>query len=292
MQDFAILGSTASGKTALAVNLAKKFNAVILSLDSLSIYKEIDIASAKPSLEERGEIKHFGIDVIKPNQNFNVVLFFELYKEAKNYAKAHNKSLIIVGGTSFYLRSMLTGLNEKPLIQEQTKLKVKQALQEKSKAYSLMLEKDELYAKNISQNDTYRIEKWLEIYYETSIIPSEYFKLSQKKPIIEKIKIYNILTDKEDLRQRIEKRTKKMIELGLIDEVVMLEKTYGRSPRAMGAIGIKEVLGYLDGEFDIKQMYEKIVTNTARLAKRQRTFNKSQFKDFGLVDKSLEEFSF
>ncbi|PID47433.1 MAG: tRNA (adenosine(37)-N6)-dimethylallyltransferase MiaA [Proteobacteria bacterium] len=289
MRELAILGPTASGKTSLGISLAKKLDGVVLSLDSLSIYKGIDIASAKPSLEERDGIKHFGIDLISPDEIFNVVLFFDLYKQARKWALANGKTLIIVGGTSFYLKSMLTGLSDKPFVSEQTKEKVARKLKDLNSSYAYMQSIDADYAKNISSNDTYRIEKWLEIHYETGLIPSSYLKQTQKEPIIKDIPIYNLQIDRDILRGRIEKRTDIMINSGLVDEVVGLEKKYGRLPRCMGAIGLKEVLEYLDGYLDLEQMREKIITNTARLAKRQRTFNKTQFVDFNILHASMEE---
>ena len=114
MKTIAILGPTASGKTALSIDLALEYNAIILSLDSLSIYTHIDIASAKPSLTERHGIVHFGIDVLLPNEHFDVTMFFELYTQAKTSALSHKKNLIIVGGTGFYLKAMMEGLSLRP----------------------------------------------------------------------------------------------------------------------------------------------------------------------------------
>lgn len=277
MSQIALLGATASGKTALALTMAQKYGGVILSLDSLSIYKDINIASAKPSKEERGGIKHFGIDVIKPDEVFNVTIFFELYKEAKAYANKLNKPLIIVGGTSFYLKAMLSGLSDKPLVGEENQAKVARALRDIQKVYALIEKIDSTYAHNITDNDTYRMEKWLEIYYETGEIPSAYLKKTLKPPLIDSIPIYELLVDREILREKIALRTDAMLHNGLVGEIVELEKRYGREPRCMKAIGIKEVLGYLDGLYTFEQMREKIIINTSRLAKRQRTFNKTQF---------------
>lgn len=288
----ALLGATASGKTSLGVALAKKLDGVVLSLDSLSIYKGIDIASAKPSLEEMEGIRHFGIDVIEPDDDFNVTLFFELYKESLEFATANHKTLIIVGGTSFYLKSMLTGLSHKPPISQEVRKKVANSLLDLPKAFSYMQEIDQEYAKNISLNDRYRIEKWLEIHYQTRLVPSSYLRQNLQEPLIKGINIYNLQVDKEILHQRIEQRTDLMLQNALIAEVVGLERRYGRLPRCMGAIGIKEVLEYLDGYFDLAMMREKIITNTAKLAKRQRTFNKTQFLDFDVYSadtKELEE---
>jgi len=119
--EFAIIAPTASGKTALSIKLAKKLNAVILSLDSLSIYKEIDIASAKPTIMEREDIIHFGIDKVYINQEFDVIRFIKEYQDAKEYAIGHKKNLIIVGGSSFYLKVIVDGISKTPTISQQTK---------------------------------------------------------------------------------------------------------------------------------------------------------------------------
>lgn len=276
MRQIAILGPTASGKTSLSINLAKELNANILSLDSLSIYKEIDIASAKPTLAEREGIKHFGIDVLHVNEEFNVTTFFQLYEEAKKQSIKETKNLIIVGGTGFYLKSMIDGVSYKPTLNEKTKKKVAQHLKN---GYEIMRKVDETYANNISSSDSYRIEKWLEIYFETNIIPSEFFQQNKKIPIIENLELYEIAVDKEILRDRISLRTQMMLNLGLIDEVFFLENKYTRAPNPMKAIGIKETLAYLDGELSKTELKEKIIINTGKLAKRQRTFNSSQFSE-------------
>ncbi len=277
MRTIAILGATASGKSDLSIKLAKKIDAYILSLDSLSIYKYIDIASAKPTKEERGDILHFGIDEIEPHQNFNVSLFFDIYKEADKKAREDGKNLIIVGGTGFYLKALIEGINNKPKVSEATKQKVRESIFNLKKAYSIISKTDKTYADRISSNDRYRIEKWFEIYYETGLGISQYFQNSDKEPILKEYQLYEIDTDKEILRERIRKRTELMLKNGLIDEVVWLEKTYTRTPNSMKAIGIKETLDFLDGKLNIEELKEKIITNTAKLAKRQRTFNSTQF---------------
>lgn len=276
MREIAILGPTASGKTSLSIDLAHKLNANILSLDSLSIYKEIDIASAKPTCKERDGIKHFGIDALHVDDKFNVTIFFELYKKSKILSENENKNLIIVGGTGFYLKSMIDGVSYKPQISSETKLKVSKNL---SCGHELMSEFDKVYASAVSKNDTYRIEKWLEIYFQTGIIPSQFFEKNQREPIIKDIELYEINTDKETLKDRIKLRTNIMLKDGLIDEVFYLEKKYTRAPNPMKAIGIIETLSFFDGNLNKDELKEKIITNTARLAKRQKTFNSSQFDE-------------
>jgi len=282
----AIIGSTASGKTSLAIKIAKKINAHILSLDSLSVYKEINIASAKPSKEEQENIRHFGIDILYPNENFDVALFIKLYHKVYKQCQKENKNLIIVGGTSFYLKMLCEGISQMPKISQDIKDKIQ--VQDLKKSYFMLKALDPNYMKNIQAKDTYRITKALEIYMQTNLSPSEYFKAFPPLPTIQApLPIYQIIWQREALRQRISLRTKLMLQEGLIDEVCALEKKYTRSPNSMKAIGIKETLAYLDGIYNKEMLEEKIITNTARLAKRQNTFNNSQFQK--VIKGSIEE---
>lgn len=272
MKEIAIIGSTASGKTALSLEIALKTNSIILSLDSLCVYKEIDIASAKPTLKERGEIIHFGIDEVYPNEEFDVIKFIELYKKAKDYAIKYKKNLIIVGGTGFYLKALIDGLS----LGIETKIKLDITPLE---AYELLYSIDKAYMQRIEKNDRYRIEKAYAIYKQTGLSPTSYFEKNPKIALAKDLKIFEILWDKEELKNRISLRTKIMINSGLIDEVIFLEKKYTRSPNGMASIGILETLEYLDGKLSKKELEEKISLNTTKLAKRQNTFNKSQFLD-------------
>lgn len=279
MIELAIIGPTASGKSDLAIKIAQKIDAYILSIDSLSIYKEIDIVSAKPSKEELSLVKHFGVDELYPNQYFSVEVLIQIYQNVIKECQKNSKNLVIVGGTSFYLKSLLEGLSTLPEITEKTKREVEKKLQDLSACYSLLSALDPEYMKNIDPNDRYRIEKALLIYEASKLSPSEWFKQNPPKPIIKNLKIFNIDVDRETLRERINLRTKKMADSGLIDEVAYLEQKYTREPNSMGAIGIVEVLEYLDGKITKEEMVQLIATHTAQLAKRQQTFNRTQFED-------------
>ena len=288
IKQLAIIGSTASGKTSLAVKVAKAYDAHILSLDSLSIYKEIDIVSAKPTLEEREGITHFGIDAIYPNEAFDVTTFIKLYNEVYQQCLQDKKALVIVGGTSFYLKMLIDGVSDLPTISEDTKIETSKLLLDLPNAYVLLNNLDPVYMSKIESNDRYRIEKALNIYIETGTTPSVYLHTHPPVPTIQsKLPIYQIEWDREVLRERIALRTKEMVNNGLIDEICMLEKKYGRAPNCMKAIGIKETLAYLDGVYTKEMMIEKITTNTSRLAKRQKTFNNSQFSN--IVKGSVED---
>lgn len=272
MKEIAIIGTTASGKTALSLELASKTNSIILSLDSLCVYKEIDIVSAKPTKEERGNIVHFGIDEVYPNEEFDVVKFIELYNKAKEYASNHNNNLIIVGGTGFYLKALIDGLSKG--IDLKVKLDISPL-----EAYDFLYSLDKDYMQKIEKNDRYRIEKAYAIYKQSGLIPSEFFEKNPKTPFAKDLKIFEILWDKEELRKRIALRTNQMVKSGLIDEIIYLEKKYTRAPNCMSSIGVVETLEYLDGKLSKQELEDKISLNTSKLAKRQNTFNKSQFTD-------------
>ena len=272
MKQIAIIGPTASGKTGLAIDMAYKTNSIILSLDSLSVYKEIDIASAKPTKSERGDIVHFGIDEVYANEPFDVMEFVNCYYRAYNYAKENNHNLIIVGGTGFYLKVLIDGMSVGVDSKEPMDIQIQEA-------YKLLINLDPVYMQKIEQNDKYRIEKAYMIYKQTNLSPTQFFLENPKKPIIPDLKIFEIMWDTEELRQRIKLRTKIMLEEGVIDEVLFLEKKYTRLPNCMSSIGIIETLEYLDGKLTREELEEKISVNTARLAKRQRTFNRGQFND-------------
>lgn len=279
MKEIAIIGSTASGKTALSLEIASKTNSIILSLDSLCVYKEIDIVSAKPTLEERGGILHFGIDEVYPNVEFDVVCFMELYKKAKEYALKNNKNLIIVGGTGFYLKALIDGLS----LGIETKIKLDISVAE---AYDLLYSLDEMYMKKIEKNDKYRVEKAYAIYKQTGLTPTLYFEKNPKIPLAKDLKIFEILWEKEELKKRVASRTNTMIKSGLIDEIIYLERKYTRAPNCMSSIGIVETFEYLDGKLSKEELEEKISQNTMKLAKRQNTFNKGQFlnKTSNIID--------
>ena len=260
-------------------------------MDSLAIYKEIDIVSAKPTIQERAGVKHFGIDVINPNENFSVDYFIKIYQQLVKQAKEQKRPIIIVGGTSFYLKMLIDGLSQLPKISKRSQNRVKDSMLNLKDSYDMLSSIDSDFMSSIASSDRYRIEKALEIYFETNLTPSEYFKANPPKPIIKSnLPIYEIITQKDNLREKIAQRTQNMINDGLIDEIAYLEKKYGRKPNAMKSIGIKETLNYLDGVYNRDIMREKIIINTARLAKRQKTFNSSQFKNKTLIEvKELRE---
>ncbi len=291
MKQLALIGSTASGKSDLALELASKHNALILSIDSLSIYKEIDIASAKPSKEELSRVEHFGINRLHPNENASVITFIDEYHRIYANASNSGKNIIIVGGSSFYLKSMIDGLSPIPKYSLQTIERVRNMLTDLSECHKLLQSVDPLSMQKITPSDAYRIEKMLLIYLETQTPPSEWFRAHPSKPIIADCPVLEIKIDRALLRERIALRTQKMVQSGIINEVAELERLYGRAPNSMKAIGIIETLEFLDGKITKEELVDAITTHTAQLAKRQQTFNAHQFdlNGSGSVDELREK---
>ncbi|MDP1615069.1 MAG: tRNA (adenosine(37)-N6)-dimethylallyltransferase MiaA, partial [Methylococcales bacterium] len=245
MKQLAIIGSTASGKSNLALELALTRNAVILSIDSLSIYTDINIASAKPTKKELALVKHFGIDVLRPDQTASVFTFIDEYHRACAYAHEHHKNLIIVGGSSFYLKSMIDGLSHIPLITDSVRAEASLLLEDVQKAHAFLANVDPHTMSSITTNDSYRIEKMLHLYLQTKTPPSQWFAMHPPLSVITQCPILNIDIDRTLLRERIALRTQLMIQEGLIDEVAQCEQLYGRQPNSMKAIGMIETLNYL-----------------------------------------------
>ena len=193
MKEIALIGTTASGKTALSLELAEKTNSIILSLDSLCVYKDIEIASAKPTLEERGDIIHFGIDEVYPNEEFDVIKFIELYKKIERLCFENDKNLIIVGGTGFYLKALIDGLSQG--IDSKIKLDISS-----TEAYDLLYEIDKDYMRKIEKNDRYRIEKKLMQFINKQVLYQANILKKIKKSYCKDLKILKFYGIKEELK--------------------------------------------------------------------------------------------
>ena len=265
--ELAIIGTTASGKSDLAIKVAREFNAVILSLDSLCLYKEIDIASAKPNKDELELVSHFGVDLVMPDMDFCVGDFIDEYKKAKLYAQQNNSMLIITGGSGFYLKSMLSGLSPKI---EPLKIEISD-----DEIWDLAVEIDKEFCAKFSKNDKFRLHKWYQIYTQTNEIPTQWLQLNTGEPVIKNLTIYELVWDKFELIERIKTRTKNMLENGLIDEARYLFGRYDSALKPLNSIGLKEAKDYLDGKINLNELNDLITIHTTQLAKRQRTFNKS-----------------
>ena len=270
-----ICGPTASGKTALGIELAKKINGEIVSCDSMQIYKDMNIGTAKPTIREMQGIKHYLIDFVSPDERYSVA---EFKKDAKNAIKEildKGKIPIVVGGTGLYVDSLIYEI-EYPKIEFDDEYRKKLEKIEYEKGLDYLFKKaseiDNEAIKKISKNDKKRIFRILEIYHSTGKTKTEQEYESRKKEVEYDYHVFAIDWDREKLYKRIDERVNRMIENGLIEEVKNLYNKYEKFPTAMQGLGYKEVVEYLENKCTKEEMIEKIKRETRRYAKRQLTW--------------------
>lgn len=270
-----ICGPTASGKTALSIELAKKTNGEIVSCDSMQIYKEMDIGTAKPTKEEMQEIPHYMINTIFPNERYSVADYKKDAKKAIREIIKKGKVPIIVGGTGLYVDSLIYEI-EYPDIKFDEKYR--QELEEQvrkdglEKLYNKAKKIDPEAMLKISSNDKKRILRVLEIYKATGKTKTEQERKSREKEPEFDYLVYGLNMPREKLYERINLRVDIMIKQGLIKEVEEIYKKYNEFPTAMQGLGYKEVVEYLEGHLTKEEMIEKIKQETRRYAKRQMTW--------------------
>lgn len=270
-----ICGPTASGKTALSIELAKKINGEIISSDSMQIYKDMTIGTAKPTLEEMQGIKHYLIDFVSPDERYSVADYKRDAKKAIKEIIQKGKTPIIVGGTGLYVDSLIYEI-EYPNIEfdEEYRKSLENQVEENGleELYKKAQEIDPEAVEKISKNDKKRILRILEIYHATGKNKTEQEKESRKKEVEYDYTVYALNWEREKLYERINKRVDIMIEQGLIEEVKEIYEKYDKFPTAMQGLGYKEVVQYLEKEITKEEMIEKIKQETRRYAKRQLTW--------------------
>lgn len=270
-----ICGPTASGKTALSIELAKRIDGEIVSADSMQIYKDMDIGSAKPTLEEMQGIKHYMLDFVSPEERYNVADYKEEAVEAIEEILKKGKVPIVVGGTGLYVDSLIYGI-EYPKMEfdeeYRKELEKRAELEGLEKLYEEAEKIDPKAMKSISKNDKKRIIRVLEIYKQTGKTKTEQEIESRKNEVPYDYKVFAINMERELLYDRINKRVDIMIEQGLIEEVKGITNKYKEYPTAMQALGYKEIKEYLDGFITKEEAIEKVKQETRRYAKRQLTW--------------------
>ena len=270
-----ICGPTASGKTALSIELAKKINGEIVSCDSMQIYKDMDIGTAKPSEAEMQGIKHYLIGTISPEIRYSVADFKKDAKIAIAEIIKKGKTPIIVGGTGLYVDSLIYEIDYPNIeFDEAYRQHLEQRVEKEGLAnlYEEAKKIDFKAIEKISANDQKRILRILEIYHATGKNKTEQEIESRKKEVEYDYKIFALSWDREKLYQRINKRVDIMIEQGLVEEVKFILEKYKTFPTAMQGLGYKEVVEYLNGNLNYEEMIEKIKQETRRYAKRQLTW--------------------
>ncbi|UCB56890.1 MAG: tRNA (adenosine(37)-N6)-dimethylallyltransferase MiaA [Candidatus Omnitrophota bacterium] len=272
-----LIGPTASGKTEIALKLAKRIGAEIISCDSMQIYKGIDIATSKPTKAETRRIPHHLIDVLSPSQEYNVALFKKSALEKINHIHKKGKVPLIVGGSGLYLRALIDGLFEGPGRDSALRNKLSQQAKKYGKAYLYrkLKKQDPEAACKIHPHDLRRIIRALEVYK----LAREPISARQKKTfgIRDKydLRIFGLRRKRDELYRRIERRVDKMFRKGLASEIKRVMK-HKISRTAEGLLGYREIAGYLKGEYSKDRASELLKRNTRHYAKRQISWFKNE----------------
>ena len=270
-----ICGPTASGKTALSIELAKQIHGEIVSCDSMQIYQDMNIGTAKPTPEEMQGIQHYLIGYVSPEQRYSVADYKADAKKAIKEIIEKGKMPIVVGGTGLYLDSLIYEIEYQDIqLDEEYRKKLEEEVEEKGleALYERAKQIDATAIEKISPNDKKRILRILEIYHATGKTKTEQEIESRKKEVEYDYKVYALDWDRQTLYDRINKRVDMMIEQGLIEEVKQILDKYDTFPTAMQGLGYKEVVEYLKGDLTKEEMIEKIKMESRRYAKRQLTW--------------------
>ncbi|MBR3887873.1 MAG: tRNA (adenosine(37)-N6)-dimethylallyltransferase MiaA [Clostridia bacterium] len=277
-----IVGPTASGKTSTSIEIAKELNGEIISADSMQIYKEMNIGTAKPSMEEREGITHYLMDIISPDELYNVTMYKKMAEKAIEEILAKDKLPIIVGGTGLYISTLINGIEFSEVKEDPEYRKEMQVLAESkgpNYLHDMLREVDPIAADNIDMNNVRRVIRALEIYKVTGKTKTQLDEESVKETKYDYM-VYGIETPREKLYERINLRVDKMLEEGLIEEVKSLLEKYELSKTALQGLGYKEVKAYLEEQITYDEMVEILKMETRRYAKRQLTWfrRESQIK--------------
>lgn len=271
-----LTGPTAVGKTKISIKLAKKLNSEIISADSMQVYKYMDIGTAKIKQEEMEGIPHYLIDEIEPNKEFNIQIFQTMAKQYINNIYSKNKIPLIVGGTGFYIQSIIYDIDfAKNKLNNNYRSKLEKISIEKGNDYlhSILKKIDRNSANNIHPNNVKRVIRAIEFYFQTKETLSKHNE-QQKKNVSPYNFVYFVLSmDRNLLYERINNRVELMIREGLIEEVEKLKAMgYNKKMISMQGLGYKEIFDYLDGIYTKEEVISIIKRDTRHFAKRQLTW--------------------
>ena len=286
-----VLGVTASGKGALAFDLARRIGGEIVSIDSMKVYRRMDIGTAKPSRERRDQVRHHIVDVVEPHESFSVDQFLRLAAEATTGIRSAGKTVVGAGGAALYIKALLYGIFDGPPADYEIRKKLKAQIAAESTAalHEQLGRIDPAAAERIHPNDARRIIRALEVYELTGKPISSFQRQFGAESTLGDWTIIGLRRRKAAEGSRINSRVKKMIEQGLVDEVKsLLAEDKPLSKQACCAIGYAEVINHLKGRTTLDEAIERIKINTRRFAKAQRTWFKT-FTEVNWLDIADDE---
>lgn len=301
MKDLIVLtGPTAVGKTSLSIALAKAVGGEIISADSMQVYKYMNIGTAKITEEEKCGIPHFLIDELEPDEEFNVTIFKNKVMGYIKDIKSRGKVPIIVGGTGFYIQSVIYDINFNEYGDDSNVRKKYEAMAEtigKSELHKKLALVDREYADSVSENNVKKVVRALTFFEMTGEKLSEHNKRERERSSPFDFAYFVLTMDRKKLYERIDKRVDLMFDMGLVDEVkALMAKGYDKSLVSMQGIGYKEVIDYLNGKTSLEECIDIIKRDTRHFAKRQLTWFKREKvvtyidkDEFGTEDKCLKE---
>ena len=283
-----LTGPTAVGKTALSIALAREVQGEIISADSMQVYRYMDIGSAKIRKEEMCGVPHYLIDCLNPEEEFNIYVFQQMAKKAMAQIYANGHVPIVVGGTGFYIQSLIYDILFEEEEDDGIRQKYEQLLTEKGEKYlhDLLEKVDMVSAEKIHFHNNKRVIRALEFYEKNHYPISEHNEMQQHRESPYEFRYFVLNDDREKLYQKIELRVDEMVQNGLIDEVKHLkEMGYHRGMVSMQGLGYKEILDYLDDKITLEEAIYRIKRDTRHFAKRQLTWFRRE-RDVIWVDKS------
>ena len=289
MKDLIVLtGPTAVGKTSLSIALAKAVGGEIISADSMQVYKYMNIGTAKITEEEKCGIPHFLIDELEPDEEFNVTIFKNKVMGYIKDIKSRGKVPIIVGGTGFYIQSVIYDINFNEYGDDSNVRKKYEAMAEtigKSELHKKLALVDREYADSVSENNVKKVVRALTFFEMTGEKLSEHNKRERERSSPFDFAYFVLTMDRKKLYKRIDKRVDLMFDMGLVDEVkALMAKGYDKSLVSMQGIGYKEVIDYLNGKTSLEECIDIIKRDTRHFAKRQLTWFKRE-KVLTYIDK-------
>lgn len=270
-----LVGPTAVGKTEVAIGLAKELAGEIVTADSMQVYKGMDIGTAKPTLAEQNGVPHHLIDIVSPDESFNVARYREMAHAVIADIHARERLPIVSGGTGLYVRAVLDefalpGSGSDPNVRARLTAEAEQ--HGKQALYERLVEMDPETAERLHPNDVRRVIRALEVYETTGKTMSQHLKEAQQKtPRYHAIRI-GLTRPRAELYRRINQRVEQQVADGLVDEVRGLMQRYHLNKTARQALGYKEIIDYLEGKSTFEEAIERLKRETRRYAKRQYTW--------------------